>query len=169
MLLYGVPIKVSGTVDQRSKSEWRHEYELHRVRATSDDVHKLLEERKLNVEVVRIIADCITATEGGLWISVHVIDACKVSVRAGYASDSWISIPHYGTLSASNGTCEALTGLKDATYGEGMHFKIPLVETAITMNLRVQKQQESATVASKDSQDATTQVAVNFQVDPSLQ
>lgn len=57
-------------------------------------------------------------------------------------------------------------GLKDNVYGEGLHMKIPLFETAIPMNIRVQKQTEDATAASADLQDVSATVAVNYQVDP---
>jgi regulator of protease activity HflC (stomatin/prohibitin superfamily) len=46
-----------------------------------------------------------------------------------------------------------------------MHLKIPMIDSAIKMNIRVQKQQEIATSASKDLQDVSTEVAVNFQID----
>lgn len=57
-------------------------------------------------------------------------------------------------------------GLHNTIYDEGMHFKLPLFEQAVKMNIRVQKQEENATGASKDLQDAKTTVAVNYQVDP---
>ena len=58
-----------------------------------------------------------------------------------------------------------ITGLKEKTYDEGLHFKIPIVEKSIKMNIRKQKQEELATSASKDLQDVSTTVAVNFVVD----
>ena len=57
-------------------------------------------------------------------------------------------------------------GLKSATYGEGFHLKVPIIEQAITMNIRIQKQEEQASAASKDLQDVSTTVAVNFKIDP---
>jgi len=60
----------------------------------------------------------------------------------------------------------SFTGLKESMYGEGIHFKIPLFESVIRMNIRTQKQEEGASAASKDLQDTHTQVAVNFRVDP---
>ena len=61
----------------------------------------------------------------------------------------------------------SFSGLKENVFGEGLHFKIPFVESAIKMNIRVQKQAETATSASKDLQDVSTQVTVNFQIDKS--
>ena len=60
----------------------------------------------------------------------------------------------------------SVTGLKESVYGEGIHFKIPLLESVIKMNIRTQKQEEAASAASKDLQDTHTTVAINFRVDP---
>ncbi len=60
----------------------------------------------------------------------------------------------------------SIGGLKDKVYDEGIHFKIPLLESVIKMNIRTQKQEEAVSAASKDLQDTHTQVAVNFKVNP---
>jgi len=48
----------------------------------------------------------------------------------------------------------------------GIHLKIPLVQTIKHMNVRIQKSEASQTAASKDLQDVTTQVAVNWSINP---
>jgi len=60
----------------------------------------------------------------------------------------------------------SLIGLKEKINAEGIHFKLPLLESVIKMNIRTQKQEEAASAASKDLQDTHTQVAVNFRIDP---
>lgn len=57
-------------------------------------------------------------------------------------------------------------GLKPQVYGEGRHFKWPIVNNAIIMNIRVQKQQEDAMAPTKDLLEVTSTVAVNFKIDP---
>lgn len=57
-------------------------------------------------------------------------------------------------------------GLKSDVYGEGLHFKMPVIDSGIKMNVKVQKQAEEATGASKDLQDVNTTVAVNFRINP---
>jgi regulator of protease activity HflC (stomatin/prohibitin superfamily) len=59
----------------------------------------------------------------------------------------------------------SFVGLKETVYGEGLHFKVPFIDSAIKMNIRVQKQQEIVAAASKDLQDVSAEVAVNFQID----
>lgn len=56
-------------------------------------------------------------------------------------------------------------GLQDKVYDEGLHTMWPIVNSVVRMNTRIQKQQEVATGASKDLQDATTTIAVNFHID----
>lgn len=53
-----------------------------------------------------------------------------------------------------------------AIRGEGVHFKIPLIEGNKNIEIRVQKKEVSATAASKDLQTVSSRVALNFAVDP---
>lgn len=59
-----------------------------------------------------------------------------------------------------------LSGIRDVTLDEGIHFKIPFIETIYVMDVRVQKVQSNATAASKDLQNISSVIAVNFHVDP---
>src|ERR671919_1493661 len=47
---------------------------------------------------------------------------------------------------------------------EGIHFVIPFRDNVVQMEVRTQKIVESATSASKDLQDVSTQVALNYHV-----
>jgi regulator of protease activity HflC (stomatin/prohibitin superfamily) len=60
-----------------------------------------------------------------------------------------------------------ITGVKDIQLGEGLHFKIPFIEDIITVDVKVQKSQTDASAASKDLQNISSTIAVNFHVDPS--
>jgi regulator of protease activity HflC (stomatin/prohibitin superfamily) len=59
-----------------------------------------------------------------------------------------------------------ISGIRDITLREGLHFKIPFVEEIITMDVRVQKSQTDSPSASKDLQNISSVIAVNFHVDP---
>ena len=54
----------------------------------------------------------------------------------------------------------------DNSLDEGIHFVIPFRDTVVQMEVRTQKIVESATSASKDLQDVSTQVALNYHVNP---
>ncbi|NKE71519.1 prohibitin family protein [Candidatus Manganitrophus noduliformans] len=60
-----------------------------------------------------------------------------------------------------------LSGIRDVTLDEGLHFKIPFVEEVVLMDVRVQKSQTAAPAASKDLQNVSSTIAVNFHIDPS--
>ncbi len=61
-----------------------------------------------------------------------------------------------------------VSGIKDIQLGEGLHFKIPLLEEIFTVDVKVQKSQTEAGAASKDLQNVASTVAINFHVDPHL-
>lgn len=48
----------------------------------------------------------------------------------------------------------------------GLHMKIPLVQSVKHMNVQIQKSQTQETAASRDLQDVTTEVAVNWSINP---
>jgi regulator of protease activity HflC (stomatin/prohibitin superfamily) len=53
-------------------------------------------------------------------------------------------------------------------FGEGLSFKIPIVQTAKIMDVRVQKEECKANAASKDLQQVTSMVAVNYNLTPTM-
>jgi prohibitin 2 len=54
----------------------------------------------------------------------------------------------------------------DTSLDEGIHFVVPFRDNVVQMEVRTQKIVESATSASKDLQDVSTQVALNYHVNP---
>jgi regulator of protease activity HflC (stomatin/prohibitin superfamily) len=52
------------------------------------------------------------------------------------------------------------------TLAEGLHFRIPVYQRIVKADVRVQKEQTEAMAASKDLQDTTSTVAVNFNIIP---
>ncbi|MCG3112982.1 MAG: prohibitin family protein [Candidatus Manganitrophus sp. SB1] len=60
-----------------------------------------------------------------------------------------------------------LSGIRDVTLGEGLHFKIPFIEDVVLIDVRVHKSQTAAPAASKDLQNVSSTIAVNFHIDPS--
>ena len=51
-------------------------------------------------------------------------------------------------------------------FTEGMHWKTPIVENVQIMDVRTQKYVDSANSASRDLQDVTTEVALNYHLNP---
>lgn len=69
--------------------------------------------------------------------------------------------------SGHRGVVVQLGAVKSKVLGEGMHFKIPFIQEIVQIEVRVQKAESNASAASKDLQILTTNMAVNFHIDPS--
>lgn len=48
---------------------------------------------------------------------------------------------------------------------EGLHFRVPIMQKVVIMNVQVQKGEGQGDAASKDLQQVTTNVAVNYHLD----
>lgn len=58
-----------------------------------------------------------------------------------------------------------LGAVQPGVMDEGLHFKVPFVQTVIPIEVRVQKSETSQTSASKDLQTVATTIAVNHHLD----
>jgi len=56
--------------------------------------------------------------------------------------------------------------VQDYVLGEGLHFRIPVVQTVVPLDVRVQKSVTSAAAASSDLQDVSSDVALNYHIIP---
>lgn len=56
--------------------------------------------------------------------------------------------------------------VSDKILDEGIHWRIPIWQKIIEMDVTTQKEQASASAASKDLQVVTTKVAINYHLDP---
>lgn len=57
------------------------------------------------------------------------------------------------------------SGVEDRILGEGVHFRIPLIESVISMPIKVQKSDVKAEAASADLQTVATDIVVNWKLD----
>ena len=56
--------------------------------------------------------------------------------------------------------------VQERVLGEGIHTVMPVVTSVKTLNIRVKKDTFKADAASKDLQKVTTEIAVNWRIDP---
>jgi regulator of protease activity HflC (stomatin/prohibitin superfamily) len=68
--------------------------------------------------------------------------------------------------SGNRGVLVQLGAVKPTILSEGLHFRIPFIQSVQQIEVRVQKEESSQSAASKDLQMVTTKVAVNYSVDP---
>lgn len=58
------------------------------------------------------------------------------------------------------------TGIQEKILGEGLHVRIPFVESVKTMSVQVQKTEITANAGSKDLQTVDSVIAVNWRLNP---
>lgn len=66
----------------------------------------------------------------------------------------------------TRGVLLQFSAVQKTIYNEGLHFKMPFVQTVIPVDVRVLKSENDASAASKDLQTVTTSIAVNYHVNP---
>jgi regulator of protease activity HflC (stomatin/prohibitin superfamily) len=96
--------------------------------------------------LVRIIIPVII---GIIIVSVIAISSVRI-VDAGYRG----ILVQFGNVDTSN------------SLDEGLHFVVPFRDNVAQMEVRTQKIVEDTTSASKDLQDVSTQVALNYRLNP---
>ena len=73
----------------------------------------------------------------------------------------------FGTIAAGErGVHLRFTAVTGKVFGEGLYFRIPLIESVQTIDVKVQKYEMQSAAASKDLQTVHSVVALNFHIDP---
>ena len=57
------------------------------------------------------------------------------------------------------------SGIKSEVYGEGFHWKVPIIDSVTKFDTRILKEELQASAASKDLQTVTAIVALNYHID----
>ncbi|MFH1900142.1 MAG: prohibitin family protein [Patescibacteria group bacterium] len=72
-----------------------------------------------------------------------------------------------GTIGAGErGILLQFGAVKDKVFGEGLYFKIPLIQKVVKMDVKIQKDEVPASASSKDLQIVTSKIALNYHLDP---
>jgi regulator of protease activity HflC (stomatin/prohibitin superfamily) len=64
------------------------------------------------------------------------------------------------------GVVQNFGAVQDVVLNEGIHFKIPIVQTVIPMDVKIQKALTDAASSSSDLQDVSMSVALNYHIIP---
>jgi regulator of protease activity HflC (stomatin/prohibitin superfamily) len=89
-----------------------------------------------------------------------------LAVAAGVIILALILNPFVVIGPGQRGVVMTFGAVQDRVMGEGLNIKIPLVQRVVLADVRVHKSQVDAEAASKDMQDATSTIAVNYHVSP---
>jgi len=91
-------------------------------------------------------------------VKIVIIAVCAVLV-VGVALTCFTVVP-----AGHTGVVLTFGAVEDNVLDEGLHFKVPIVQTVVQMNNRTQKIEADGTASSKDLQIISYVVAVNFHV-----
>lgn len=73
----------------------------------------------------------------------------------------------FGTVGAGErGVLLQFGAVQDKVFGEGLYFKIPIIQKVVKMDVKIQKDEVPASAASKDLQIVTSQIALNYHLNP---
>ena len=73
----------------------------------------------------------------------------------------------FGTVGAGErGILLQFGAVQDKVFGEGLYFKIPLMQRVVKMDVKMQKDEVPATASSKDLQVVTSRIALNYHLAP---
>lgn len=98
-------------------------------------------------------------------------------VRAGLLSASVFALILFLVLffgswtvvgAGERGVVVRLGAVQDSVLDEGFHFKLPIIDNIVKMDVSVQLAERAADSASKDLQSIETTVAVNYHLNPSM-
>lgn len=68
--------------------------------------------------------------------------------------------------SGERGVLTRMGKVTDRTYNEGLHAKVPFIEGVWKVSVRIQKEQVDASAASKDLQEVSSTIALNYHLQP---
>lgn len=78
----------------------------------------------------------------------------------------WILNPFVVIGPGERGVVMNFGAVQKEIMGEGLHLRIPIMQRVVIMDVKVQKGEGQGDAASKDLQQVTTNVALNYHLDP---
>lgn len=99
---------------------------------------------------------------------IKEIDFQKIAFRASIVLIALIIIfGSVGTVGAGErGVLLQFGAVKDKVFGEGLYFKIPLIQQVVKIDVKIQKDEVAASASSKDLQIVTSKIALNYHLFP---
>jgi regulator of protease activity HflC (stomatin/prohibitin superfamily) len=78
----------------------------------------------------------------------------------------WILNPFVVVGAGERGVVLNFGAVQPHVLGEGIHFRVPIMQSIIKMDVTIQKAQTDAESVSKDLQDTKSTIAVNYHIVP---
>ena len=71
-----------------------------------------------------------------------------------------------GTIGAGErGILLQFSAVQDKVFNEGLYFKIPFVQTVVTVDVKIKKEEVAVSASSKDLQVVTSKIALNYHLE----
>jgi regulator of protease activity HflC (stomatin/prohibitin superfamily) len=94
----------------------------------------------------------------GQWRNLFIIGALLLLL---FVFKPWVQVG-----AGERGIVQNFGAVQDVVLGEGLHFKMPVVQTVILMDVKIQKAMTDAASSSSDLQDVDLSVALNYHIIP---
>lgn len=78
----------------------------------------------------------------------------------------WVLNPFVVIGAGERGVVMNFGAVQKEVMGEGLHLRVPIMQKVVIMDVKVQKGEGQGDAASKDLQHVTTNVALNYHLDP---
>ena len=96
--------------------------------------------------------------KSGQWKSLIIGAAIIITV---FVFKPWVQIG-----AGERGVVQNFGAVQEVVLGEGLHFIMPIVQTVIVMDVKIQKAMTDAASSSSDLQDVDLSVALNYHIMP---
>ena len=94
----------------------------------------------------------------GKWRSIVIV---AVVIIALFIFRPWVQVG-----AGERGIVQDFGAVQEVVLGEGLHFKIPVVQTVTLLDVKIQKAMTDAESSSSDLQDVDLSVALNYHIIP---
>lgn len=94
----------------------------------------------------------------GPWRNLLILGAIVILL---FAFKPWVQVG-----AGERGVVQNFGAVQDNVLNEGIHFRIPVVQTVIIMDVKIQKVLTDAASSSSDLQDVSMSVALNYHIIP---
>jgi len=94
----------------------------------------------------------------GPWRNLLILGALVILL---FAFKPWVQVG-----AGERGVVQNFGAVQDNVLNEGIHFRIPVVQTVIIMDVKIQKVLTDAASSSSDLQDVSMSVALNYHIIP---
>jgi regulator of protease activity HflC (stomatin/prohibitin superfamily) len=104
------------------------------------------------------ISEMKNVLKKGPWKNLLIVGGIVILL---FVFKPWVQVG-----AGERGIVQNFGAVQDEVLSEGIHFKIPVAQTVILMDVKIQKTMTDAASSSSDLQDVAMSVALNYHIIP---